>query len=213
MAEGKGPASAEQEPTTPPDAALVWDHIGQFLEFTAAVGGRIANRNLVAWRQVAERLRSGEYNRERLAADAVTLVGLARTNVRDLWSSFTDPPERERVAGTVPTVFLFFARQDKDTHDLVDPVLIRIPAGASQHELPPRAYVALSGGDGKEQSDRVSGVLSARLQDDGMYLLDSVFGKDTKLDPGVYDGLVYITDPPYALASIRVVVEGPPPPV
>jgi hypothetical protein len=31
------------------------------------------------------------------------------------------------------------------------------------------------------------------------------------LVPGLYDGIVYLTDPPALLASVRILVEGPPP--
>jgi hypothetical protein len=210
----------EQQRARAAQAAQIWDRVGQFLEQGSVVGTRMANRNLVLWNQVSQHLRDGTYTADEVATDAVSALNLAMVNLNDLWSAVTRPPERERVAVPMPTAFLFFDRRDETSHVLVDPTLIRVtvPEGL---QLPPQAQIALSGGPGGPADPGEPGPaellrqrLVATLADPGVYRLDVISPEpEVELVAGTYDGLVYITDPPWPLADLRVVVEGPPPSV
>jgi hypothetical protein len=146
-----------------------------------------------------------------------------------MWSLWARVPDRERVAAALPTVFLFFDRTGKGgAHALVDPVLIRLPATQTEG-LPERAEIVLGGqstkrggraGESRAEDednpvDRLLHSLRARLDKAQGYWVETVADDETvaALVAGAYDGFVYLTRPARALASLRVVVEGPPPEV
>jgi hypothetical protein len=208
-------------------AADMWDRVGQYLQGSGLVGQRIADRNLRMWNQVSAHLRSGKYTSDMLLGDAASAANLAMVNTADIWSALTRPPERERVAVPMPSAFLFFDRLDANSHVLVDPTLVRVSLPEEQ-QLPKEAAIVLSGGppvqrvpeepgSGKpplDPAEKLRGYLVALLTGPGVYRIDVISREPVvELVPGAYDGLVYITDPPYALANLRVVVEGPPPEV
>jgi hypothetical protein len=193
-------------------AAAAWDQVGRFMEGSGEVGQRLVQRNLDLWRTVAESLRAERYTADRLADDAAYAFGTAVANLGDLWTLVTRPPQGERGPGAVPTAFLFFDRRDAHTFALLDPVSIPV-APPVEGQLPQRAEIALSGSSEKG-SAALRGVLVAHLDETGGgYVLETQAEPSTDLLAGVYDGFVYITDPPRPLANLRIVVEGPPPTV
>jgi hypothetical protein len=222
--------AAEDERSDPPGAgaaraAEIWDRLGQYMQGGGLLGQRIADRNLRMWNQVSGHLRSGGYTSDAMLGDAASALDLAMVNMADIWSALTRPAERERVAVPMPSAFLFFDRLDASTHVLVDPTLVRVPVSDEQ-QLPEEAAIVLSGGPSVQPStgkldpgekpldpaERLRGYLVALLAGPGVYRIDVISRAPVvELVPGAYDGLIYITDPPYALANLRVVVEGPPP--
>ncbi|MDN5804254.1 MAG: hypothetical protein L0H26_06675 [Microlunatus sp.] len=120
-------------------------------------------------------------------------------------------------------------------YTLLDPV--HIPVTLDRHrDLPDRARIALNGtrfpiapagptradsGSGKPQesdgsaataADAIVQRLHATLEAGRRsYLLETVTqGSPPLLVPGVYDGLVYLPNPPLPLANLRVIVDAPP---
>jgi hypothetical protein len=214
----QGGQRGERPRTGTGQASQIWDRVGQFLQNGSVVGERMATRNLALWNEVSQHLRDGTYSADEMATDAVSALNVAAVNLSDLWSAVTRPPERERVAVPVPTAFLFFDRRDDESHVLLDPTVIRVAVPEGQ-KLPPHASIALSGGPATPPDSKEPGPaevlrrrLVATLAEPGVYRLDVISPEpQVELAPGAYDGLVYITDPPFPLADLRVVVEGPPP--
>jgi len=224
-----------------PDASgnedsAAWDRIGQFLQNTGTLGERMIARNLDLWSSVRAHLNQGPYTADAMASDMAKAMVALQENVEDAWSVLVTPPERERYVQALPTAFLFFNREDRTTHTLLDPVFIPVSL-SDDHELPVTAEIALDGTssetvepstaaasqDRSEAGDNSSrkGVeallkrLVARLDGKRRYRLETVGGGDEAEDlvAGVYDGLVYLKNPALPLANVRVVVEGPPPSV
>ena len=203
----------------PSEASVVWDRLGQFLEESASVVEQIANRNLVLWNDVSRRLRSGRPTADDLAAGAVDSVAIALKNVNDIWTALTNRPSRQPVAGIVPTAFLFFERVPPGQHNLVDPVYVPVPQQIRSKRLPESARIALDGRAttkaNQSSASTRKGVaalekrLHARLAASKQgYVLETVnpADPDTPLVAGVYNGLIYLADPPVQLASVRAVV-------
>lgn len=193
--------------------SLAWDRVGQILENTGTLGQRVWQRNLTLWNRVSRHLRDDDgYSADDMAADAARAMVTAMDNLNDAWSFLTRPPERERVAATIPTAFLFFDRRDDETaHHLLDPVLIRVPLGEGE-VLPQKALIALDGSS-EAGSAALRKSLVAYLDQPGVYRLETYGEPTDDLEPGVYNGFVYITEPARPLANLRIVVEGPPPEV
>ena len=128
------------------DENLSWNRVGQFLESTGAVGTSMWQRNVDLWNSVSRRMRDDDrYTADDVAKDVAKTVTVAMDNLEDMWSLWTRVPERERVAASLPTVFLFFDRTGRGgEHALVDPVLIRLPATQTA-DLPERAEIVLGG--------------------------------------------------------------------
>jgi hypothetical protein len=206
------------------DQSVAWDRVGQFLENSGGLGQRVLQRSLDLWGQVADHLSTNRYTADDMATDAARMMSTVQTNVEDIWTVLTRPPERQRYVEALPTAFLFFDRPaDGDVHTLLDPVIIPVPTSDTR-PLPATALIALDGtssesakGPGKSSEEGVSALLSrlvARLDANRRYVLETVnaAGDGTSgLVGGVYDGLVYLKDPPLPLANLRVIVEGPPP--
>jgi len=217
MAEAKGDRRDEN---------LSWNRVGQFLESTGAVGISIWQRNVDLWNSVSRHMRDDRYTADDVAKDAAKTMTVAMDNLDDMWSLWARVPDRERVAAALPTVFLFFDRTGKGgAHALVDPVLIRLPATQTEG-LPERAEIVLGGqstkrggpageeGDNQDNPvDLLLHSLRARLDKAQGYWVETVADDETvaALVAGAYDGFVYLTRPARPLASLRVVVEGPPP--
>jgi hypothetical protein len=191
-----------------PDQAT-WDRVGWFLEDIGIVAQSILRRNLNLWNGVSQNLRQQPYTADALADDAARAIAAGLGNIDDVWSLWTRTPQRERVATGLPTAFLFFPRRalDASTHSPPDPVVIRVPF-EDVDDLPQQAEIAL-GGQPEDGAQLLRDRLTARLQSDRTYLLESFNVKGLKA--GVYDGAVYITDPPRALTNLRAVVQGPVP--
>nr|WP_294693827.1 hypothetical protein [uncultured Friedmanniella sp.] len=207
------------------DEAIAWDRVGQFLENSGNLGGRVWRRSLDVWGQVADHMSTGRYRADDMAADTARAMVMWQENLADAWTLMTRPPQRQRYAGALPTAFLFFDRAGNGaTHTLLDPVFIPVPV-AEDHELPPTAEIALDGTSSesivdpeKSSARAVEALLNrlvARRDARNRYVLETIKpGEDVaELIGGVYDGLVYLKDPPLPLANVRVVVEGPPPEV
>lgn len=177
---------------------MAWDRVGQFLQATAALGLSIAQRNQDLWTRVSKNLRSNEYKPESMTADAAAAMTAAMENVEDVCQLLTHPPERERVAATLPTVFLRFQKVDRDW-SIPDPVWIRVPYW-ERPNLPPTADVHIDGP--KPAAARLKSSLTAARAGKS-YRLEAANPRG--LTPGVYVGIVAIGDRP--LANLRIVVE------
>jgi hypothetical protein len=189
------------------DESAGWDRVGWFMQDMGTVTQNIWARNLRLWNSVSERLRADRYTADAMADDAAKAMATAMADLDDVWSFWTRVPERERVATALPTAFLLFAWRDETapTHIPPDPVLIRAPF-ADGTNLPARAEVALQG-PSDEAVDALRACLTVRLETGPAYRIET---HDVgELTQGVYDGVVYITDPGRPLAELRVVVEGP----
>jgi hypothetical protein len=186
---------------------VAWDRLGRFFGDMAAVAQKVSSRNLTLWNTVSSNLRSPGYSADAMASDAAKAMAVAIDNLDDLWTSLTRVPEREQVAVPLPTAFLYFALQDGEdgVYDLAESVWIRV-APTDLETLPRYATIGLDGPERGVQALKAS--LRATREATKGYRLEA-YGVG-KLEPGVYSGAVYLTDPrPRQLANLRVVVEGP----
>ena len=188
---------AEPDDQRPPEPAA-WDRVGQFLQDMATVGERIAKRNTDLWTGVSANLRGERYPADTLATDTARAMGAAMENLEDLWTLLTRPPERDRVATVIPTVFLRFSCT-QGAWNVQDPVWIRVPFW-SRDDLPREATVHLAGDAGGVE--RLRAALRVNLVESS-YLLEVADVRD--LVAGIYVGLVAADDRP--LANLRIVVE------
>jgi hypothetical protein len=186
----------DKRPTEP----LAWDRVGQFLQDMAIVGENIAKRNQDVWGRVSTNLRGDRYPPDAMTTDAAKAMSAAMDNLEDVWTLLTRPPERERVAAVVATVFLRFTCL-AGIWNVQDPVWIRVPYW-TRDDLPPDAKIYLDGD--KEGARRLEDCIRVKLVDRA-YLLEVADVKD--LVPGVYVGVVTADDRP--LANLRIVVEEP----
>lgn len=178
--------------------ATAWDRLGQFLQDSAAVGLSIAQRNQDLWTRVSTNLRGSQYRPESMTADAAAAMSTALDNLDDMWQLLTRPPERERVATALPTVFLRF-QETGGIWSNPDPVWIRVPYW-DRANLPRTADIHLDGA--KAAVKKLSSSLRATLVGNS-YRLEVADARD--LAPGMYVGIVAIGDRP--LANLRIVVE------
>ena len=175
--------------------------VGQFLQDMATVGQGIAKRNQELWMTVSQNLRQDRYPADAMTSDAARAMSAAMDNLEDVWALLTRPPERDRVAAVIPTVFLRFMRVH-GAWNVQDPVWIRVPPAWSRDDLPREAEIYLSGDPNGTRG--LQDCLRVTLADKA-YLLEVANVKD--LVPGVYVGLVAVDDRP--LANLRIVVEDP----
>jgi hypothetical protein len=175
-----------------------WDRVGQMMQDMAAVTMGIANRNQRLWGEVSNNLRGGSYPADAMTTDFARSMNTAMDNLEDLWTFATRPPERERVATTLPTVFLLLKKVG-GVWSVDDPVWIRVPYW-ERDSLPQRADVYLDG-----DPDRVKPLkASLRVQlVERAYRVEVAGAKE--LSPGVYVGLIAAGTRP--LASLRIVVD------
>jgi hypothetical protein len=188
------------QPPEDPGEPPAWDRVGQFLQDVAAVTGAIAERNKDLWTQVSDRLRADAYPADAMSTDAARAMTTALSNLEDVWTLLTRPPERERVATTLPTAFLVFHYLEGHW-SVVDPVWIR-PSYWERDELPDRADIYVHGDDAGARA--VGECLRADRRDKA-YLLGVADVGD--LVPGVYTGIVAIGERP--LADLRIFVAKP----
>jgi|SRR4051794_4178040 hypothetical protein len=192
----------------PRDEPAAWDRVGWMLQDMGGMATNMSNRNLALWNAVSENLRRGDYTADAMAKDTARAMTTALDNMDDVWSFLTRLPQRDRVATGLPTAFLLirWAQDDRATYMLPDPVSIVVP-GAKTADLPDQAEIGLTGPD-EQQAEIVRARLRAtREESRPAYRLEA---RDVQgLSPGMYEGVVYLTDPPQALASLRIVVESP----
>jgi|SRR4051794_2800614 hypothetical protein len=191
--------------SAPRDEPAAWDRIGWMLEDMGNLAMDMANRNRLLWNTVSDNLRRGDYTADAMAGDAARAMTTALDNMGDIWSFLTQLPQRDRVAAGLPTAFLLirWAEDDRRTYIAPDPVSIQVPGGAVA-DLPEQAEIGLIGPD-EHKAEAVRGRLRAYRESRPAYRLEA---HDVRgLSPGIYDGLVYLTDPPRPLANLRVVVE------
>ena len=187
------------------DDSAGWDRVGWFMQDMSAVTQNVWTRNLSLWNDVSARLRSQTYTADAMAGDAARAMSAAMSTMDDMWSFLARVPERERTAAGLPTAFLLFAWRDETspTHIPPEPVLVRAPSG-DRDNLPAQAQIALQG-PGDDAVGMLLACLVARLEPGPVYRLEPHDVGD--LTPGVYDGVVYLTDPARPLAELRIVVE------
>jgi hypothetical protein len=185
------------------EQVAAWDRVGQVLGDMGSVTQSIWRRNLALWSDVSQHLRSDRYTADEMAADAARALAVAVHNAADIWSVLARMPESEQAAG-LPTAFLYFTRrhQGATTHIPPDPVVLRVPSGEAD-DLPDRAEIGLNG-PSQDGVAALRACLIARLQPPRAYLLEPHDVK--RLVPGVYDGAIYLTEPPRLLADLRVIV-------
>jgi hypothetical protein len=191
----------------PRDEPVAWDRIGWMLEDMGGMATNMSNRNLALWNAVSVNLRSGDYTADAMARDTARAMTTALDNMDDVWSFLTRLPQRDRVATGLPAAFMLirWAQDDPPTYMLPDPVSIIVPGGKTA-ELPDRAEISLTGPD-EEKAGILRERLRASRESRPAYRLEA---SDVRgLSPGLYDGLVYLKDPPRPLASLRIVVESP----
>jgi hypothetical protein len=195
---------ADGDQNREPTAAL--DRVGQFFGDMADVTQAVWERNLTLWSKVSSRVRTQKkYGADELANDAAQAMVTATDNLDDIWTFWTRAPERERVATSVPTAFLYFAALPGPTpsHALSDVVWIRV-APAELKDMD-QAVIDLSGPEaGLTEMDNCLRV--TRKPPIGYLLEAADIGQ---LTPGVYGGVVYVPGlHPRLLTTLRIVVEG-----
>lgn len=216
---------------------LAWDRVGRFLQQTGSKGSDIAARNLKLWASISANLKKDDkYTADDMADDLAKSMTTAMNNLSDIWLMLTSQPRQNRLAQSLPTAFLLFDRTEPQRHRLLEPVRIEVDFDLGGRKLPPRAKIALNGTatartpkDAEPENsakgvDGLQACLVARLDDlSSAYFVETVnynvdagarnaqSGDRQGLVPGVYDGIVYLVDPPLALANLRILVEGDPP--
>jgi hypothetical protein len=195
-----------------PGPSESWDRVGRFFEDMARVGEVVVSRNLKMWSTVSQNLRRRDrYGADEMARDAAVVIGTVLDNVDDIWTSVTRPPEREDVAVALPTVFLYYALKPRPkggepAFALTDPAWIRVPA-IDLDGLADAAEIHL---DGREDGCEA---LRARLKATKVprrgYKIEDIDPPGTELQPGFYEGIVYVTNPALPLASLQIVVQEP----
>jgi len=210
------------------EASLAWDRVGRLMQQADNTYRLMSKRNLQTWGQVSSHLRKDKYSADDMAKDAVTVYTSAIKDMTQLWWMWTDSLRAESVAQELPTAFLLFELAKHARHRLPDPVRIDMdPEAVSDRKLPKYAEIALNGRTSVKPHDQQPGrtsrdgvaelhrcLVASRKSKSATYLLQTVHDKGSKhhsgLVPGVYDGVVYLSDPPLALANLRILVEGPP---
>jgi hypothetical protein len=198
--------AADGDQTREQTAAL--DRVGLFFGDVARVTQAVWERNLTLWSTVSSRVRQEKkYGADELANDTGQAMVTAIDNLEDIWTFWTRIPQREQVATSVPTAFLYFqARDDAEApYALSDSVLIRVPPGELK-ALPDRAEIDLSGPE--KGLPNMRKCLRVTRQPTGYLLEPADIGR---LTPGVYGGVVYVPGlHPRLLATLRIVVEREP---
>jgi hypothetical protein len=208
------------------------DRVGRFFEDMAGVAQGVFSRNLKLWSTLSGNVRKPDYGADAMAKDAGRAMAAAVDNLDDIWTSLTRVPERQQVAASLPTAFLYFgaqegaargggatraadaaaatagakrvARGQEATHALADNAWVRVPP-SDLANLPAQAEIDLSGAQ--------RGVAALRkclhaIKKPRGYLIET-YGV-VRLTPGSYTGFVYLIDPrPRPLANLRIVVEKP----
>ena len=217
--------SADQRSEQQQARQAAWNRVGQYLESAAALGQTMSARNFELWKAVARDLTEDPYSADTLATSTGRVVIAAQQTFEDVWAALSTPPDTRASAQQLPTTFLYYDLREATTKaPLQSPVYIRVPSGHA--DVPPTARFALSGtaapgagaGSAPGADPTQDGVaalydrLQARLTDDKQaYLLSTVEPPNatTRLVPGVYEGMIFVANPALALASIRVVIDGP----
>ena len=207
----------EQQATT-----AAWDRMGRYMEGVGALGERMVQRNFALWKDVAASLQSGPIDANTLAATSARAMVAVQETMEDVWTAMVEPPQSEMYVQVLPTAFLFFDRVTTDEsetrHSLQDPVHIPV-SHQRKGDLPATAEIALNGSPTDQSADPAAAVaaLTQRLRATLLpgrraYLLATIDqGEPTPLEPGTYDGLVYLIKPSFPLANLRIIVDGPPP--
>lgn len=213
--------------------SISWDRIGRLMEQAAASSAELSKKNVALWGQVSSHLRAEKYTADAMADDSAKMMAAAMDNMATIWSLWTTPTRQNNVASVMPTAFLLFDRTGPVQHRLLDPVRIEVPPDVARgRTLPDTAKIALNGtasvpsGQQVLPGDRTSAegvgkllkcIIARRDSPAPVYLLETlnyeISKDDPGLVPGVYDGLLYLIDPPLPLANIRILVEGEPAPV
>ena len=208
-------------------ASLAWDRVGRMMQQTAATSQQMSERNLDTWSKVSTSLRKKKYSADDMARDAATLLTSAMDDIADVWRMWTIGVGALNEAQGIPTVFLYFDLARTGQAKVLDPVLIEV-RGEDRfgRKLPKHAKIAVNGRSavdphhqhpGRTSRDGVADLLrclvARRIGKSPAYKLETVHYPDKRhhpgLVPGVYDGVVYLTDPPLPLANLRILVEGP----
>lgn len=187
----------------PPPEPSPWDLVGAYFEDVAAVTSTIAARNLTLWRYPQGRLDDPD----RWRKDCERVAEVTTQNARDLWALWLGLPPRERVAYPLSVVELEFEQiPGSNGWQLSDQVVI--PVGlAGLGPIPEHAHIEVDGAD-PAGAAALRACLRTRLDPLRTgYLLESVDVRN--LWPGLYTGIVYITDPQrFPIAQLRIAVKG-----
>lgn len=186
-----------------------FDQFGQYLQMVGELGSRTWSRSFALWTDVGSSL-DKEVTTGTLTANTARAMTLMQRNLQDAWQTFSRPPTTQRTATVLPTAFLSFVPGPGSGYTQL-PGTVRIPA-TSAPEPGGAAKVTLRSTEPKEQTaveavrSRLRVTYSSSYQ---AFLLEGTDGSDPKaeLSPGSYEGLVYLTKPSMALATLHVVVE------
>ena len=191
------------DPGRTSDRAEAWDRVGLMLEDLAGVGESIGSRSFAFWHDVAERLRTSDYDADALAADLMNGFTTALANAQDAWSLLAGPQARTATTVDLPTAFVRLARTVRDgSFGLASPLTIRVPRDVK--DPPAEAAVVFRAPTGETEAI-LSRVLRPRLTG-AAYLLETVDTSDA-LSPGLYSGLVLLSETGTPLAHLSVLVE------
>jgi hypothetical protein len=207
---------ADKHRDEPPEPTP-WDRLGRTFEDVGALTQEIYDRNLKMWTKVANNLGRERYTADDMTTDGAKVVRAAIDSAGDVWSFWTTWPERERVAESLPTVFLYLPLTETRKKDdgkeacdfgVADPVWIRVPYREGR-DLPPTADVALSGRDDKTATRLRESIITVKKGDMSKGYKVETSGDLTELEPGSYDGTIFVTGPQVRpLANLRVVLRG-----
>ena len=211
------------------EESLAWDRVGRFLQQSGSKASQMADRNLKLWTSVSSHLKKDEkYTADDMADDVAKSMTTAMNNMSDIWTMLTSEPRQSQVAHPLSTAFLLFRWTGPLRYQLHEPVRIEVDADLRGRVLPLTAKIALNGtGTPTGQADTyaigVAGlrkcIVARRVGGSPAYVVETVnynivggaadaAPEKYPLVPGVYDGIVYLTDPTMALANIRILVEG-----
>ena len=191
-----------------------WDQVGIYMETAQETWTRLAKRNLDLWKDVAGSLRTGPVTADTLAANGARAMTVAMETAKDLWLTAVEPAEREVYAQPLPTAFLYFAKNPKKPGEYTNPDPVHIPVNHLRETLDD-AEITISGNPtdpDDSAADALRGLRTRlRVTRDGRarsYKLEGLNFDDTesRLIPGTYVGLIYLTGPSLPLANLRVVV-------
>ena len=217
---------AENDHDRMPDreVARIWDRLGSTMGAAGELGEVIAQRNLDLWSRIASNLRNPKYTGGDLAEDAAHAATTAVRNLRDVWTVMASPPVGPGYAPALPSRSLFLQPDPSSPPKkgrawwgyMVSEAVPAIPVPPAVVEARSIVTVRLAGPD-----TRTVGCLEAFLKpaysstDQSVALVPQDVPRLTeerRLQPGVYQGIVYVDadTTPQAIAHLWIVVEPQP---
>ncbi len=193
--------------------SAAWDRVGQFMQQGSTIGQEMSDRNLALWAEVSAHLRADKYSADDMANDAATMMTAAMDNMADAWKLWSETPRSNTVAEPLPTVVLILEEVSKGCFSVADPVLIEPRVGAGKATLPASAEIELHGTGTISSTSAAELKRRVRVSRDEPSLVyrvetfnEKVADDQSSIEPGMYEGMIYLTAPAMALASLRIIV-------